>query len=129
MSAEEEAKEEARLSHSERVARLSCRVYVDALFHCYSPSNQLSTYYRTALVDDCVLPMERIKTCFKLQMSSEPDKQAALFVKLVGAGENSPSHEVWRTRPDPAEAWSTPPSTTTTGDAARASEGGGGRRP
>ena len=48
------------------VRNLSCVSYFDRVWWCYTPGNQMKTYYRTGGVDPCSFKVGDLKTCVAL---------------------------------------------------------------
>ena len=103
--------EESILGESEQAMREPCRQYVDVLMYCYSPANQVSTYYRIGLVDDCNKPLHQLKLCLKLKSDLPDEERLRVYKELKRQDEHAPSSKIWQMRENPGKDWNT--STTT----------------
>mmetsp|Transcript_13042 Transcript_13042/g.21114 ORF Transcript_13042/g.21114 Transcript_13042/m.21114 type:complete len:127 (-) Transcript_13042:94-474(-) len=103
-------KENARASEDTEKAiilgsKVECVAYMDALMHCYSPANQVSTYYTIGMVDDC----EEVKTnffrCLKLKMNYTLEEKEESLRLMKRENELSPTAGVWTFKDDPGSSW------------------------
>ena len=86
--------------------RVSAVNYIDALFYCYSPAHQVSTYYRSGMVDMCQDSLENVKRVMKLKMNYSVSEKE-LFLKQIHRTDDASrgSAGVWKEREDPQAAW------------------------
>jgi hypothetical protein len=96
--------------------------FLDVWMYCYSPPNQVSSYYREGLVDPCVDAMEDMWTCLKLRMDYTAEEKREMMERLHRSkNKNNPSSAVWSFREESEAAWApvlaragvTPPSSST----------------
>ena len=80
--------------------------YIDALFYCYSPAHQVSTYYRSGMVDMCQESLENVKRAMKLKMNYSVEEKE-LFLKQMNRTDDAKrgSSGVWKEREDTQAAW------------------------
>jgi hypothetical protein len=81
---------------------VQCRPYLDTLFYCYSPANQISTYYRIGTVDPCTVPLTRLKLCFRMKMRENETERLEMYKQL---NETSTNNTVWELRTNPGKDW------------------------
>lgn len=83
--------------------------FLDVWMFCYSPVNQLGTYYREGSIDPCVEPMKDMWTCLKLRMDYTSEEKNEMMSRLDGkrGGGNkaNPSSAVWSFRTQPQNTW------------------------
>jgi hypothetical protein len=87
---------------------VSCREYLDVLMYCYSPANQLSTYYQKGLVDDCQLPFQQLKLCIKYKSTTSgktDEEKLRMYEQLKRKNEHSKTAKIWEMRTNPKQDW------------------------
>lgn len=92
---------------SEDAFREPCRQYVDVLMYCYSPANQISTYYRVGQVDDCKKQLNQLKLCLKLKMNRPEEERVQLYEELKRRHQFAPTSKIWEMRENPEKDWAT----------------------
>jgi hypothetical protein len=91
--------------NSERIMREPCRPYLDTLMYCFSPSNQVSTYYRKGTIDDCSKATSQLKLCLRLKLDQTDEDRKRMHLELQRRYEFSPTATVWEMRKSPEEDW------------------------
>ena len=92
---------------SEKIMRESCKQYLDTLMYCFSPANQMGTYYRTGMIDGCVRQRGQLVLCLKLKAPRPDEERVAMYEELKRRNQYAPSHVVWPMREDPSKDWKT----------------------
>jgi hypothetical protein len=95
--------EEGQLS--EAALRQPCREYVDVLMYCFSPANQVSSYYRVGNIDDCSKQMSQLKLCMKLKMPRPDEERVKLYEELKRRKGHCVTESIWEIRSDPEKDW------------------------
>jgi len=100
-----DAEEIAASGAAEHAMREPCRQYVDVLMYCYSPANQLSSYYRVGNVDDCTKPLHQLKLCLKLKTNRPDNERIAIYEELKRRDAHAPTSKIWKMRENPGKDW------------------------
>ena len=82
----------------EQPPRVKCKDYLDTLMFCYSPANQVSTYYRKGEVDSCSWELSAFIKCNKLKLTTLAVEDRWETYKELMKVDDQPTKDVWEIR-------------------------------
>mmetsp|Transcript_16322 Transcript_16322/g.31673 ORF Transcript_16322/g.31673 Transcript_16322/m.31673 type:complete len:121 (+) Transcript_16322:61-423(+) len=99
----------APISDEEKAVQIgtnvNCVEHLDALMYCYSPANQVSTYYQRGTVDDCQHMQSNLWKCLKLKTHRDLKEKEDLLREITATSNHSPTQEIWEFKDDPSATW------------------------